>query len=113
TTYRSLQLKSARDFCHLRVRKRFSLLDCLLYRAQHNFLEKCDIVWIDNFPVDLDCDHVASAVRRHSYFAATRTHFDSLRLELSLCFRHLLLHLLRSEERRVGKECRSVWWSYG
>ena len=86
--------KPASDLRHFGLRERFALFNSLLDSAQDNFLEKFDIVRIDNFLVDLDRDDIARAVRRNLHLPATRAHFDSFLLELGLRFRHLLLHLL-------------------
>jgi len=83
------------EFCHLGLGERFALLDRLFYSVQDKVLEKFDVVRIDNLLVDLDRDDVARPVCRHFHFAAAGTDFDSLLLELGLCFGHLLLHLLR------------------
>ena len=65
------------------------------WEVEHHFLEEFDVVRIDNFLVDLDCNDVARAVRRDFHFAAGRAHFDGFLLELGLSLRHLLLHFLR------------------
>src|SRR5207249_10645032 len=86
--------KPASDLGHLGLCERLTLFNSLLDRAQHNFLEKFDVVRIDNFLIDLDCNDIARAVRCNLYLPATGAHFDSLFLKLSLRLAHLLLHLL-------------------
>ena len=46
--------KAASDPAHLRLRECFALLDCTLYAAQDNFLEKLDVVRIDNLLINFD-----------------------------------------------------------
>src|SRR6266478_4371007 len=86
--------KSASDLGHLRLCERLTLFNSLFHGAQHNFLEKFDVIRIDNFLIDLDCNDIARAVRCNLYLPATGAHFDSLFLKLSLRLAHLLLHLL-------------------
>src|SRR6266480_902398 len=86
--------KPTGDFCHLRLRKCFALLDGLLHCAEDNFFEKFYVIGIDYVPVDFDCHDIACTVRRNFYLPASRADFDCLLLKLSLSFCHLLLHFL-------------------
>src|SRR6266849_151399 len=90
-----LQSEATSDLRHLRLRERFALLDRLLHAAQNNFLEKLYVIRIDNRLVDLDRNHFAGAIRHYFHFSAARAYFDGFLLQLGLCLRHLLLHLLR------------------
>src|SRR6266496_1572835 len=52
-----LQLRhsqAAGNLFHLRLGKRFALLNRLLHAAQNSFFQKLDVVWIDNCMIDLD-----------------------------------------------------------
>ena len=78
--------KPPSDFGHFGLRERFALFNSLLDGAQDNFFEKFDIVWVDNFFVDLDGENVTCAVCCHFHFAASRTYFDRLVLQFGLSF---------------------------
>src|SRR5207247_8341605 len=59
-------------------------------------------------PISLPYSKPFTAIARHSRFTATTT-----RLLTALAFATTFTSaILRSEERRVGKECRSGWWGY-
>jgi len=52
----------------------------------------------------------AGSLLRNLYAKMPR--FEAFRFLLSLCARMMLVAFYRSEERRVGKECRSRWSPY-
>src|SRR2546423_1241587 len=44
------------DFRHLRLRKCLALFDCLFHCAQNHLFKEFDVVGIDNFFINLECD---------------------------------------------------------
>src|SRR5438874_9293228 len=70
--------ESAGDLGHLRLCERFALFNGLLYGAKDNLFEKFDVVRIDNFSVNFNCDDVARAIRRNFYLSATGAYFNGL-----------------------------------
>src|SRR4051795_8106520 len=86
---------AAGDLCHLGLSERFALLDRVFHCGEDHFFQKIHVVWINDFLIDLNRNHVARAISHDLYFTAASVHLHRLLLELGLGFRHLFLHLLR------------------
>src|SRR5258708_33670444 len=56
--------------------------------------------------VDTDADSL------DSWYAKSRKFLGQRKIPMNLALKALLLAVVRSEERRVGKECRSRWSPY-
>src|SRR5690625_50797 len=76
--------------------------------SQPNFLEKIDLDKYSLLPNTAGARTAKEAVR-HAKLARASGICDMIKVEIIGCPKTLLPDPIRSEERRVGKECRSGW----